>query len=386
MCGEVAQFQAWRAVAPDDGGSRWVVVDADYVLHVEATAFLAGLRAADRSVNTERVYAGRVALYLSYCAARGIDWRRPNLLHLGDFLHWLTREPLPPKGCRPRAEPRFRSPGTANAVVTAVGEFLRFCTRHGWAPSEVAAQLSQPKFLRYLPPGYDPGEDGQFRTVHTAAVRFRVAVEGYEWLAAEQVQQLIRFAGRARDRFLVALLGCAGMRIGEALGLRREDMHLLASSTSLGCRVAGPHVHVRRRQNANGALAKTRSPRAIPVTVEVVDYYADYVHERDQVPQARSCDFVFVNLFRSPLGQPLRYGSARDLFDRLAKRAGFPARPHMLRHSAATAWIRAGVGRDVVQHLLGHVSPVSMEPYLHVSDADKRAAVERVAAQRAGRG
>jgi len=48
-------------VAPEDGGSRWVVVDPDYALHVEATAFLAGLQAADRSVNTERVYAGRVA-------------------------------------------------------------------------------------------------------------------------------------------------------------------------------------------------------------------------------------------------------------------------------------------------------------------------------------
>jgi integrase/recombinase XerD len=37
------------------------------------------------------------------------------------------------------------------------------------------------------------------------------------------------------------------MRIGEALGLRREDMHLLPDSRVLGCRHEGPHVHVRRR-------------------------------------------------------------------------------------------------------------------------------------------
>jgi integrase len=37
----------------------------------------------------------------------------------------------------------------------------------------------------------------------------------------------------------------------------------------------------------------------------------------------------------------------------------------MLRHSAATSWIRSGVPVDVAQHLLGHVSPSSMQPYLN---------------------
>ena len=122
---------------------------------------------------------------------------------------------------------------------------------------------------------------------------------------------------------MVALIGSTGMRIGETLGLRREDMHLVASSTALGCRVAGPHVHVRRRANANGALAKSRFPRSIPATEDVVELYADYVHERDRVPEAAGTDMVFVNLFREPLGRPVGYPNAKDMFDRLAKRAGF---------------------------------------------------------------
>lgn len=40
-----------------------VVVDADYELHVEACAFLAGLRGLDRSLITERVYAAPVPLW-----------------------------------------------------------------------------------------------------------------------------------------------------------------------------------------------------------------------------------------------------------------------------------------------------------------------------------
>ncbi|WP_141727091.1 tyrosine-type recombinase/integrase, partial [Streptomyces griseus] len=64
--------------------------------------------------------------------------------------------------------------------------------------------------------------------------------------------------------------------------------------------------------------------------------------------------------------------------------AGFEARPHMLRHTAATTWIRNKVPRDVVQNLMGHVSESSMEPYVHATDEDKREAVERVAAIRKG--
>ncbi len=91
---------------------------------------------------------------------------------------------------------------------------------------------------------------------------------------------------------------------------------------------------------------------------------------------------VFVNLFRAPLGRPMTYPNAKDMFDRLARRAGFVARPHMLRHSAATSWIRSGVQPDVAQHLLGYASPSSMQPYLHATDREKRDAVESTAPRR----
>ena len=375
-------YRAERAVSARDESVSWVVVrTADYTLHAEAAAYLAALRAMDRSPNTERVYAGRVALYLSYAAVHGLDWSRPGLEDLAGFLRWLVAEPLPARGRSPSVEPRFRSKKAANAVMTTVCGFLRFGARHGWVPVEVVARLSEPRFLAYLPPGHDAGEHGQFRTVRAKTIKFRVADEGYEWLSREQFAQLLPLTCNARDRFMVALIGSTGMRIGETLGLRREDMHLLASSTALGCRVAGPHVHVRRRANANGALAKSRFPRSIPVTEDVVGLYADYVHERDRVPEAAGTDMVFVNLFREPLGRPVGYPNAKDMFDRLAKRAGFVVRPHLLRHTAATGWVRSGVARDVVQTLLGHVSPSSMDPYLHASDQDKRDAVERVAAR-----
>ena len=54
----------------------------------------------------------------------------------------------------------------------------------------------------------------------------------------------------------------------------------------------------------------------------------------------------------------------------------------MLRHTAATGWVRAGTDLDVVQALLGHASLASTTVYLHARDEDKRRAVEAVAAGR----
>lgn len=372
-------YRAERAIGANDGAVKWVVVDGEYGLHAEGSAFIEHLRGLDRSTNTEKAYAGRTALYLNFCESHGLDWRRPGYAGFGSFRRWLVEAPLPPRGRKVRAVPRYRSPGSADAVLTTMGEFLRFAATREWVTPDVVAMLFEVKHVRFAPAAMPRDESGRTRPVRTRTFRFSVAEPGYEMLTDEQIEKMAALATRARDRFLVLLLAGTGMRIGEALGLRREDMHLLPSSHALGCDLAGAHVHVRRRRNSNGALAKSRFPRSIPVTGELVGFYTDYVHEREAVTEAAGSDMVFVNLFRGPLGKPMGYPNAKDLFDRLARKASFAARPHMLRHSAATRWVRSDTPRDVVQQLLGHVSPSSMDRYTHATDADKRDAVERVA-------
>ncbi|MBP2056459.1 integrase [Streptomyces griseochromogenes] len=194
-------------------------------------------------------------------------------------------------------------------------------------------------------------------------MKFATTAPGIEYFTREQVELMIRMARNARDRFLIVLMRATGMRIGETLGMRRADAHFLADSHQLGCHAGGPHVHVhRRRDNANSALAKSRKSRTIPVTTDVAGYYRDYEWEREAVQEAADSDMVFVNLFRAPLGRAMSYPNAKQLFDRLAKWAQIVARPHMLRHTAANEWIRAGVPRDVVQKLLGTSGPGRSSP------------------------
>ena len=276
----------------------------------------------------------------------------------------------------------MRSGSTVNAVLTAVCEMLRFCARAGLVEAAVAEQLSEPRWLRFTPPGFDAGESGQFRAVRARMLKARALAPFPEALTAEQVTAVLACCQRPRERFMVILLLDTGLRIGEALGLRRADMHLLPDSRGLGCATVGAHVHVRHRGNPNGALAKSRFPRTVPASEAVLASYADYQHERSGLAGDDGTDLVLVNLYHEPVGAPMTYRAAKGFFDRLAGECGFAVRPHMLRHTAATGWVRAGTDLDVVQALLGHVSLASTTVYLHARDEDKRRAVEAVAAGR----
>lgn len=371
-------FRAERALISEGDPVRWVVISDDWQIHAEASTYLDSLRAADRSFNTERVYAGRVALFLSWCAESGVNWRKPTFLQLHEYLRWLAVTPFAIRKSTGAA--RVRSRSTANAAFTAASEFLRFGAVQGWVATEVPAMLTTREHLRFVPSDFPAGEEGQFRNVAVRSIKFRVSRATPEALTPQQVDQVMSAVAHARDRLLVLLMVTAGLRIGEALGLARQDMHLLGRSDMLGCPLPGPHLHVVRRVNENGALAKSRYPRTIPVTDPVIDAYADYQFERERLALEASSESVFVNLFRPPLGRAMRYSTVKDLFDRLAERCGFAVRPHMLRHTAATRWLEAGVAPDVVQALLGHVSFASTSVYLHASRERMREAVEMTAA------
>jgi integrase/recombinase XerD len=123
------RFSAERAISPADGSSSFVVVDDDYTLHRESCEYLASLRFRDRSVNTERVYAGRLALFLTYCVDNRLDWRSITMQDLAGFQRCLVTEPIQRRASN--SDARYRSNKTANAILTSVCEFLRFAATRG---------------------------------------------------------------------------------------------------------------------------------------------------------------------------------------------------------------------------------------------------------------
>ena len=360
-----------RQVQVEGGRSVVVVLDSDFEPHREACAFLKWLQyGAGRSSGTARAYGCRVAAYLSWAAQSEVDWRTPTLDQLADLVRWLHRG-----GRAMQITPR--TPGYVNLGLTAIGGFLRFCALHGAVPAEVADRLSEPRYLRQLPAGFDPGEAGN-RIVQRSMLRMKAPTRAPRFLTADQQAAIVAATRNLRDRFLVELPFTTGMRIGEACGLHRADMHFLPNSHALGCRFTGPHLHVERREdNSNGALAKSLLSRTIPVPDHLARLYADYrQHRWDLLGSADESPFVFVNLYRPPLGAALRPDTVEELFERLSGQVGVKATPHTCRHTCATRMIRAGVDRDVVQALLGHASPTSTAIYTHADWSDLRAAVD----------
>jgi site-specific recombinase XerD len=151
----------------------------------------------------------------------------------------------------------------------------------------------------------------------------------------------------------------------------------------LGCLFRGAHLHVHRRDNPNGAWAKSRRTRAVPVDELLVLAYDSYWFEREDCRPARGCDFVLVNLFRDPFGAPMRPGALNELLTALSRRARLTREihPHMLRHCFGSNVLEAGGALDEAQALLGHATPVSTQVYLHPSHDRLRQAVDRVAAR-----
>jgi integrase len=153
------------------------------------------------------------------------------------------------------------------------------------------------------------------------------------------------------------------MRIGEALGLRHEDIA-----------VAEQTVTVAPRVNDNGARAKAGRTRSIPASRQLMRLYADYLEiEYGDLDS----DYVFVNLWSGRRGHPLTYDTAHDLVGRIRRSSGVPFDPHWFRHTYATELLRRRMPIESVSALLGHASiTTTMDIYGHLSPQDARRELE----------
>jgi len=377
------------------GQRYWTVLDADLRVVEVADGFLRHQRfGRDGAESTTKAYAHAIALFLRWCARTGRGWQA-GVEQFGLFMVWLARAGPAASGTEatddgsavvlagPGAAPA-RSPSRINGVLTAVRGMVVHAVAAGAAPAGLVGVLYELADDRDLP-AVARGEDGRMAWRMRARHRLREPETPVDRASDEEIVALLRACRSARDRLAVLVMARAGLRRGELCGLRRGDVHQLADSRTLGCEVARTHLHVvRREDNPNGAWAKSRRQRVVPLDFLVVQAFDSYEFERMRVPAAAAGDFVFVNLFRAPLGAPMRPDAVGELLAATSRRAGLDrtVRPHQLRHAFASNIADSGGGIDVLADLLGHASVSSSQVYSHPDPSRLRAAVDAVPSPR----
>jgi site-specific recombinase XerD len=320
-----------RVVMPWDAVS-WTVLEDDGNPVGAVDRFLGFLSSSEKSPNTVKSYAHDLKDWFSYLSGRGLAWDEVTLEDVAAFVAWLR---LPPQGRDGTVavlgeQAHHCGASTVNRKLAAVASFYRFHARHGAKAAGVLRSIQAPG-RGYAGTAFRPF----LHHVTGRSPRPRLAVKVKaprplpRVLTVTEAQAILDACGHLRDRLLLAMLLEAGLRIGEALGMRHEDID-----------IGGCLVHVVPRDNANGMRAKGGRGRAVPAGAPLMRLYADYLNREYG---AVDSDYVFVNLWAGPAGRPMTYPAAYDLVTRLRAATGIAFSPHWCRHTYATWFQMSGV-------------------------------------------
>jgi len=267
------------------------------------------------SAHTLRAYGDDVSRFIAFL--RG---------HLGGRVTETSLAKLKPADIRGfitlrRAE--GLGPRGVQRALAAVRSFFRHLAREGVLDNAAARAVKSPKIPRTLPRPLSETD-----AARALAVAGEFAKPGDEWIVARNVA-------------LLSLLYGVGLRISEALSLRRGDAPLGATLAIVG------------------KGRKERSVPVLPAVREAIDAYARLV------PFSAARD---APLFLSRRGKPMGAREAQALMQNLRGQLGLPetATPHALRHSFATHLLAGGGDLRAVQELLGHASLSTTQTYTEV--------------------
>jgi integrase len=184
-------------------------------------------------------------------------------------------------------------------------------------------------------------------------------------------EEMRTFLEHVRDDRLFAawqLLATTGMRRGELLGLRWADVDFERGSLT-----------IRQVRTAVDYAVETGTPKTHKgtrtVSLDPATLAGLRAHRRRQNEERLVWDGAWTEtglVFVRPDGSAIHPQRLSQWFAQHVRHAGLPKiRLHDVRHSYATAVIRAGVPLKVVSQRIGHANPtITMTTYQHVLPGD----------------
>ena len=247
--------------------------------------------------------------------------------HLGGAPSLAQLAKLAPQDVRAFMASRRADDIAARSLMRALAgirSFARFLERNGKGKVGALTAVRAPKIAKSLP---KPLSISNARRM--TETDLRAGEEREPWILA-------------RDAAVLALLYGSGLRIAEALSLKRKDA-----------------------PNAGDAITVTgkgNKARMVPVLPQVAQLIAEYIA---LCPHGLADDSV---LFVGAKGGPLSPRIIQFAMARLRGALGLAetATPHALRHSFATHLLARGGDLRAIQELLGHASLSTTQIYTAV--------------------
>jgi integrase/recombinase XerC len=308
---------------------------ADDGIALQMTRWLSHLRAERRlSPKTSEAYARDVRQCLEFLCehwGKRVTLSRFAALEASDVRAFMAMR-------------RANEIGGRSLMRTLAGlrSFGRFLEQEGKGKVGALSAIRAPKVGKSLP---KPIQMAAAKRLTDAAERAGETRDPWIW---------------ARDAAVMALLYGSGLRISEALGLRRRDVPLPD---------AGDVLIV---------TGKGNKTRMVPVLQNVLTLVQDYVAmcPHPLLPEGP----VFVGA----RGGPLKARIIQLTMERLRGALGLPdsATPHALRHSFATHLLSRGGDLRAIQELLGHASLSTTQIYTGI-DSERLLEVYKTAHPRA---
>lgn len=221
---------------------------------------------------------------------------------------------------------RGHSKTSVGRKIAALRSFFKFLVKEGFVRANPLQGISAPKTEKVVP------------TVLSVDEVFALIEK------PEQTDVLGR-----RDRAILELLYCCGLRVSEAVGLTLKDLDLEQGSV----RVKG----------------KGNKERLLPLGSKAQAALREYLRQRSILEARQEKEAGESALFLNHRGGRLTARSIARMLEKYARLLTLfrPLYPHAIRHSFATHLLDAGADLRAIQELLGHSSLSTTQKYTHVS-------------------
>ncbi len=260
------------------------------------------------SVHTLRAYRKDLDEFSSHCKPH------PEAIEVIDIRGFISDLML--KG---------KAKSTVSRKLAAIRSFLAYLYQEGYIKLNAAKFVPMPKAAKPLP-------------------NFLSVDEAFDLVQSPEGIEFIKI----RDKAILELLYCSGVRVSELAGINMDDVNL--------------------KEGLLKIKGKGKKERIVPFGDKAAAALKSYIVDRVFFKKKKRFTDTQSALFLNIRGSRLTDRQIRRVVVKYARNIGIEGQigPHTLRHSFATHLLIGGADLRIIQELLGHSSLSTTQKYTHL--------------------